>query len=91
MIGVGPPLTEGFVDVGFGALIFMFGSVIWWLCKKQATLVYSTTTESELYAATDISKFIKWLHVLIADVGFPYHTAIVLGMMKDPSAFFAEL
>ena len=48
------------------------------LCKKQATLAYSTT-ESELYAATEISKFIKWLCVLMADVGLPYETAIVVG------------
>jgi hypothetical protein len=68
VIGFGPPLTEGFVDAGFGsiyetigftgALILMFGSAVWWLCKKQATLAYSTT-ESELYAATEISKFIN--------------------------------
>jgi hypothetical protein len=68
-----------FETVGFtGALILMFGTAIWWLCKKQATLAYSTT-ESELYAATEISKFIKWLRVLMADVGLPYQTAIVVG------------
>ena len=57
VIGVGPPLTEGFVDAGFGsiyetvgftgAVILMSGTAVWWLCKKQATLAYSTT-ESEL-------------------------------------------
>jgi hypothetical protein len=88
IVGLGPPLTEGFVDAGFGsvfetvgftgALILMFGTAIWWLCKKQATLAYSTT-ESELYAATEISKYIKWLRVLMADVGLPYRTAIVVG------------
>jgi hypothetical protein len=88
VIGVGPPLTDGFIDAGFGsiyetvgftgALILMFGTAVWWLCKKQATLAYSTT-ESELYAATEISKFIKWLRVLMADVGLPYRTAIVIG------------
>jgi hypothetical protein len=88
VIGVGPPLTEGFVDAGFGsiyetvgftgAVILMSGTAVWWLCKKQATLAYSTT-ESELYAATEISKFVKWLRVLMADVGLPYHTAIVVG------------
>jgi hypothetical protein len=81
-------LTEGFVDAGFGsiyetvgftgALILMFGTSIWSLCKKQATRVY-ITTESELYAATEISKFIKWLGILMADVGLPYRTAIVVG------------
>ena len=50
----------------------------WGLCKKpQATLAYSTT-KSELYAATEISKFIKWLGVLMADIGLPYRTAIVV-------------
>jgi hypothetical protein len=53
IVGFGAPLTEGFVDakfgslyetVGFtGALILMPGTAIWWLCKKQATLVYITT------------------------------------------------
>jgi hypothetical protein len=88
IIGIDPPLTDGFVDAGFGsiydtigftgALVLMSHSAIWWLCKKQATLAYSTT-ESELYAATEISKFIKWLRVLMADVGLPYRTAIVVG------------
>jgi hypothetical protein len=87
MTGLGPRLTEGFVDAGFGsiyeivgftgALILMFGTTIWWLCKKQATL--ASTTKSELYAVTEISKFIKWLCVLMADVGLPYRTAIVVG------------
>jgi hypothetical protein len=36
----------------------MFGTAVWWLCKKQATLAYSTA-ESELYAATEF-KFTKW-------------------------------
>jgi hypothetical protein len=88
VICFGPPLTEGFVDAGFGsinetigftgALILMFGTSIWWLCKKQVTLAYSTT-ESDLYAATEMSKFIKWLHILMADVGLTYHTVIVVG------------
>jgi hypothetical protein len=88
IVGFEPPLTDGFVDAGFGsiyetigftgALILMSGTSIWWLCKKQATLAYSTT-ESELYAATEISKFIKWLRVLMADIGLPYRTAIVVG------------
>jgi hypothetical protein len=45
IIGLGlPPLTEGYVDAGFGsvfetvgftgALILMSGTAIWWLCKK---------------------------------------------------------
>jgi hypothetical protein len=88
IVGLDPPPTEGFVDAGFGsiyetigytgALILMFGTSIWWLCKKQATIAYSTS-ESELYAATEIAKFIKWLRVLMADVGLPYRTAIVVG------------
>ena len=88
IVGPGPPLTDGFVDarfssiyetVGFtGALILIANTLIWWLYKKQATLTYSTT-ESEFYAATEISKFIKWLCVLlIADIGLPYRTAIVV-------------
>jgi hypothetical protein len=73
VIGSDPPPTEGYVDAGFGsiyetvgftgALIAMFGTAVWWLCRKQVTLAYSTA-ESELYAATEISKFIKWLRVL---------------------------
>jgi hypothetical protein len=88
MVGLNPPPNEGFVDAGFGsiyetvgftgALIAMFGTAVWWLCKKQATLAYSTA-ESELYAATEISKFIKWLRILMADVVLPYRTAIVVG------------
>jgi hypothetical protein len=88
VIGIDPPPTEGYVDADFGsiyetigftgALIAMFGTAVWWLCRKQATLAYSTA-ESELYVAAEISKFIKWLRVLMADVGLPYQTAIVLG------------
>jgi hypothetical protein len=55
----------------------MFGTSIWWLCKKQATIAYSTS-ESKLYAATEIAKFIKWLRIVMADVGLPYCTAIVV-------------
>ena len=80
----------GFVDAaGFGSihetagftgtLILMANTAIWWLCKKQGTLAYSTT-KSEMYPATEISKFIKWLRDLMADIGLPYHrTAIVVG------------
>jgi hypothetical protein len=92
VVGFDPPHTEGFVDAGFdsiyktvgftGALILMFGTDVWWLCKKQATIAYSIS-ESELYAATEISKFIKWLRVLMADVGLPYRTAIV--RLRDKS------
>jgi hypothetical protein len=42
------------------------------------TFAYSTT-ESKLYAATEISKYIKWLSILMAGVGLPYCTAIVVG------------
>jgi hypothetical protein len=55
IIGLGPPLTEGYVDAGFGsvfetvgfagALILMFGTAIWWLCKKQATLAQYSTVQ----------------------------------------------
>ena len=65
-----PPLTDGMVDASFGtifevvgftgALISMLGTAIWWLCRKQATIAYNTA-ESELYAATDIGKFLEWL------------------------------
>ena len=87
IVGPGPPLTDGFVDAGFGsiyetvgftgALILMATTAIWWLCKKQATLTYSTTESAELYAATEISKFIKWLRVLMADIGLPYRTQLL--------------
>jgi hypothetical protein len=64
-----------------GALILVFGTAIWWSCKKQATLGCSITEESELCAGMEISKFILkcWLRVLIADVGLPHRTVIVVG------------
>jgi hypothetical protein len=87
-----PPSTDGFVDAGFGsvyetvgftgACVLISGTAFWWLSKKQATLAYSTT-ESELTAATDMSKFVKWLRVLMADIGLPYHSAIVVGEDND--------
>jgi hypothetical protein len=89
ILGFGPPLTDGFVDAGFGsvfktigftgAIIQMAGTSVWWLSsKKQATLAYSTT-ESKLCAAAEISKFIKRIRVLMADVGLPHCTAIFVG------------
>ena len=56
----------------------MANTAICWLCKKQTALAYSTT-ESELYAATEIPKFIKRLRVLMADIGLPHRTDIVVG------------
>jgi hypothetical protein len=81
VIGVlGTPLTEqGVVDAGFGSiyetvgftgatlLILMLGTVMGWLFKKQSMLTYSMT-KLELYAAREILKFIKWLHILMAEV-----------------------
>jgi hypothetical protein len=87
-----PPLTDGMVDASFGtifevvgftgALISMIGTAIWWLCRKQATIAYNTA-ESELYAATDIGKFLKWLRLLMADLGLPYKNAISVGEDND--------
>ena len=45
--------------------------IIWWVCKKRVTTLPYSMTQSELYDATEISEFIKWLHVLMADVGLP--------------------
>ena len=89
IVGLGPPLTDGFVDTGFGSiyepvgftggLILVSSTSIWWICKKQATLAYYySITKPELYATTEISKLITWLCVLMADTVLPYFTATVI-------------
>lgn len=67
---LGPPPTEGMMDanhgsifetVGYsGILLMMLGTVVVYMSKKQATAYYNTA-ESEMYAATDMGKLLKWI------------------------------
>ena len=53
-----------------GWCTFMNGGPLSWRVKRQAT-VAASTTEAELYSLADCMKEVKWLQMLLAELGFP--------------------